>query len=305
MGATDIRLKQMSSPALVSVVVPTFRRVERLPSLLAKLSVIDQACDLDVAIIDQTPGADLSKLQGFSEHFACLRFISLAQANVSRARNIGANAASCDILLFLDDDMELERSYIPRLLSLMREKPQAAWGATWPQQGAIGRADGNPLNGRDGDPLIFLPTCALAMHKQDFMAAGGFDERLDRNFEDAEFSHRLKQQGLRLVRHPDLQAQHHNRQENGTWYRRSLMEAAARLMRQTAYFRRKTGRSWPGVLLALLRVIASEARHPGYLRGGTPLARALTLGLSLPAAVIYAARPPLLIRRPDTAGKPC
>lgn len=302
MGAADIGLKRMPRPTLVSVVVPTFRRVERLPTLLAGLSVIDQACDLDVIIVDQTPGADLSTLQGFSEHFASLRFISLARANVSGARNIGAKAASCDILLFLDDDMELERSYIPRVLSLMREMPLGVFGAVWPGQGVIGRADGRPLTGRGDDPLIFLPTCALAMHRRDFLATGGFDERLDRNFEDAEFSHRLKRQGLRLVRHPDLQAQHHDRQENGTWYSRSLMEAAARLMRQTAYFRRKTGRSWPDVLIALLRVIVSETRRPGYLRGGTHLTRAAALGVSLPVALIYAARSPLLAHVPSSGG---
>lgn len=289
--------------AAVSVVVPTFRRLERLPILLTRLAAIDRAANLDVAIVDQTPGADLSALERFSEHFASLRCIHLAEANVALARNTGAEAVSCDVLLFMDDDMALDRLFIPRLLLLMKRMPRTVLGAVWPHQGTIGRADGLPSSGQDDETLAFLPTGVLAINRQDFLAAGGFDARLDRYFEDAEFSHRLKQQGLRLIRHPDLQAEHHDHQENGTWYSRSMMEAAPRLMRQTAYFRRKTGRSWTKVLLALLHVIASETRRPGYLRGGTQLTRAAALGVSLPAALIYAARSPLLAHAPSSNGR--
>ncbi|MGJ4860504.1 glycosyltransferase family 2 protein [Labrys sp. La1] len=289
--------------AAVSVIVPTFRRLERLPDLLTRLATIDHAADLDIVIVDQTPGADLSALERFSEHFASLRCMSLAEANVALARNTGAEAASCDILLFMDDDMALDRFFIPHLLSLMGRMPRTVLGAVWPHQVAIDRADGLPSTGQDDEALTFLPTGALAISRWDFLTAGGFDARLERYFEDAEFSHRLKQLGLRLIRHPDLKAEHHDHQENGTWYSRSMMEAAPRLMQQTAYFRRKTGRSWAKVLFALLRVIASETRRPGYLRGGTQLTRAAALGVSLPAALIYAARSPLLAHAPSSGGK--
>lgn len=284
-----------SRAAVISVVIPTFRRLERLPILLARLADVDRAGEMDVVIVDQTPQADLSALQGFATHFSSFRCLSLAKANVAMARNVGAEAASCDALLFLDDDMELEKSYVCVLLSLMREAPRTAFGGVWPGQDEIGREDGRPPAGRGDDSLIFLPTGALALHRSDFIAAGGFDARLERNFEDAELSHRLKRRGLRLIRHPQLRAFHHDRRENGSWYSRSLTKTASQLMRQTAYFRRKTGRTWPQVMLALLRVVASEARRPGYLVGGTRFSRMLALGMSLPAAVAYASRHPLLI----------
>jgi glycosyltransferase involved in cell wall biosynthesis len=82
----------------VSVVVPTFRRTERLSQLLARLASIERSGELEVIIVDQTPNANLQDLNRYSERFFSLLLIHQNEANVSRARNAGALAAGADVL---------------------------------------------------------------------------------------------------------------------------------------------------------------------------------------------------------------
>jgi GT2 family glycosyltransferase len=294
LSAGSARQSQQREPALVSVVVPTFRRVERLQSLLMRLEVVDFALQLDVVIVDQTPQTDLAALARFSRAFAGLRFIHLDAANVAKARNTGARHAKAPVLLFIDDDMELEVSFIPCLLGLMRATPQVAFGAMLTVGSVAPQGRDTVLEAPPAEPRDFLPTGVMAVRREHFFKIGGFDERLFRYFEDAEFSHRLKQAGVALIRHRDLRAIHHDRRENGTWYASSLGEAASALMRHTAYLGRKTGRSWANICCNLALLVATEARRPAYLKRGTVLTRAIMMGLHAPAALLYAGRPPVL-----------
>ena len=334
-----------AAPAAISVVVPTYRRANRLALFLERLARVERAALLDVLIVDQTPGAEHGDLNGFSRFFAALRFLKLDVANVALARNAGALEARADMLLFVDDDMELEACFASNLLALAASASRAAFGGTWENVGES-RGDGDALapkqsaNGplppcgggrgrgvaqasqnagrcEDSDrsaqpPSLtlphkgggdssthsvvanFLPSGVLAIRRDDFLAVGGFDERLHRYFEDAELSHRLKKSGILLVKDVRLRAIHHDEKTDGTWYSPSLREAASTLARQQAYFTRKTGRSWPRTVWTLARTVVNEARNPAYVRKGNVVTRAIMLTLMAPSALCYAARQPAL-----------
>jgi len=309
-GEPALAARAGAAQAVMSVVVPTFRRGNRLALFLERLSRIERAAQLDVLIVDQTPGADHDDLSGFRRFFASLCFLKLDAANVALARNAGAIEARAGMLLFVDDDMELEVRFASTLLALAHSAPRTAFGGMWENLGEP-RRDADALTPKQsansplphkggGDPSAlsviadFLPSGVLAVRRDDFFAVGGFDERLNRYFEDAELSHRLKQAGFQLVKDERLRAIHHEEKTNGTWYSPSLREAASTLARQQAYFMRKTGRSWPRTVWTLARTVVSEARNPAYLRKGNAVSRAIMLALAAPAALFFAAKRPAL-----------
>ena len=291
---TPAALRQGGARPAISVVVPTYRCANRLAAFLDRLSTVERASLLEVLIVDQTPGADHEGLRRFSSSFAALRFLKMDTANVAMARNTGAIEARADILLFVDDDMELEAAFAVNLIDRIASVSRTALGARWTNAGEPRRSLNTGAGAAPLEPADFLPSGALAIARDDFFAVGGFDQRLHRYFEDAEFSHRLKRGGIRLVRDARLRAIHHDEKTDGTWHSPSLREAASTLARQQAYFNRKIGRSWPQTVWTLARTVASEARHPAYLRKGNIASRAILLTLSLPSALVYAAKNPAL-----------
>ena len=71
-GEPALAARAGAAQALLSVVVPTFRRGNRLALFLDRLSGVEQAGLLDVLIVDQTPGAVHDDLNGLSRFFASL-----------------------------------------------------------------------------------------------------------------------------------------------------------------------------------------------------------------------------------------
>jgi len=265
----------------VSVVVPTFRRTERLSQLLARLASIERSGELEVIIVDQTPDANLQDLNRYSERFFSLLLIHQNEANVSRARNAGALVAGADVLLFMDDDMELMPQFISRLFDQLTKGGHVALGANWGQSAVDG---------------LFLATGVLALRRKIFFRAHGFDEVLFSNFEDAEFSHRLKKLGISLIVDRGLRAIHHDQQRGGTWHEIPLRNASLSYLCQTAYFWRRVDCSWWQLGWKLTRSICSETIRPAYLKQGGKLERLLALIAALPSAIRFSWQEPRLLK---------
>ena len=175
------------APPYLSVVIPTYQRSTRVAECLEHLADCIGARNVEVIVVDQTPIAPLSAPK-IDPDAAFFRFeqIIMSVPNVAAARNCGAMAAAAPIILFVDDDVALEKSYLANLLALFAAEPvdvlagKCMPGFATPAELSVGL-----------EVAEWLPTHNFAIRRKDFIAVGGFDENLYRYNEDAELSHRL------------------------------------------------------------------------------------------------------------------
>jgi GT2 family glycosyltransferase/peptidoglycan/xylan/chitin deacetylase (PgdA/CDA1 family) len=229
----------MSSTALVSVIIPTWRRAEILSHTLKALLCED--LDLEVVVVcdgEDAPTRELS--QQCSDQR--VRWI-FHQKNLgpSAARNTGAQKATGELLLFLDDDMEIT----PGLLRLHTEAHKASTNlavqgrivensrikqkshtGTFLEQGWMKTLEAFAEANWSNDGLQIPTDAALttsfgtncSIRRDVFLEAGGFDTRLHTTDEDMEFGHRLYMHGVRFQLEPQVVAFHRNTKDLVPYY---------------------------------------------------------------------------------------
>lgn len=121
----------------VSVIIPTYRREAELCHTLQQLLDQDYPPD-EILVIDQTPQHEPAT-EAFLNQLAVagtIRLIHQQMPSASRARNCGIVEAAGEILLFLDDDILIEKDFIRAHLTNFRDPSVAAvTGAIWSERG--------------------------------------------------------------------------------------------------------------------------------------------------------------------------
>ena len=114
----------------LSIVIPTYNRAKELDEALD--SVISQtSLPEEVIIVDDSDDDAVENLTGrrgseFEEKGVFLRYIrNKREKSLTIARNIGIESATGDIILFLDDDVVLDKDYIKEILRVYEEEPDA------------------------------------------------------------------------------------------------------------------------------------------------------------------------------------
>lgn len=177
---------------------------------------------LDVTVvIAVAPGADPGRaLQAVGRGLprgVRAEILTVTGSHPSRQRNLAANRAAGRVLYFLDHDAVVDPATIGRLLAAMRRLgAEVAGGPNLPAPpkspleailgGVIASPVGSPFvsarygsrsaTGRAGERSLIL--CNLAIKREPFLAAGGFDPRLYPNEENA-LLNRLARRGIPAV----------------------------------------------------------------------------------------------------------
>lgn len=227
---------QISNPRRISIIIPSACKkvpTETGPAWLSLRCVesirrLSTYPDIEILVLDRCGMP--AELQSRLEELGARRVSYDFEFNWSRVNNYGAAAATGEILLFLNDDMEV---ITPDWLEWM------AGYAQWPEIGAVGAMlvfpddtlqhtgvilpGGNPTH-----PFYKFPrnhpgqfwsnqihrnwsavTGACLMTRADlFRKIGGFDERFPLNFNDVEYGLRLIERGLRVVYTPEAKLYH-------------------------------------------------------------------------------------------------
>jgi peptidoglycan/xylan/chitin deacetylase (PgdA/CDA1 family)/GT2 family glycosyltransferase len=197
-----------------SILIPTYQRRDLLLRAVTALErQINRDFDVVVSVDGSTDGS-AAALGGLDTSF---RLSVLERENRGRgaALNLAAGAASGELLLFLDDDMEaheamlLEHDRSHRAgadmvlghLPLHPDSPRTLLSrgvGTWAER----RRERLAHPGADV-PLADLQTGQMSIAKTTFEALGGFDVGFTRGGlfggEDLDFGHRVKLAGLRVV----------------------------------------------------------------------------------------------------------
>ena len=217
-------LEQPNQTPPVSIVIPVYNGGESFRRCLSRLSQWGQ--DAEVIVVadgDSDSSWKLAEERGF-------KVIRLPESGgPARARNVGAGAASSDILFFIDADVEIHPTTVPRVICAFREHPEIS--------ALIGSYDDAPgarnflsqyknlfhhytHQEAKEKASTFWGACG-AVRKDVFLEMGGFDESYRRPcVEDIELGYRLRQAGyqIRLFKH--IQVKHLKR-----WTTVSLLRA--------------------------------------------------------------------------------
>jgi GT2 family glycosyltransferase len=197
----------------VSVIVPCGRPERAIPTL-ESLARQRYAGTIEVFTVGQGAAA-LDGRYPFLTPVDSPNRLSPAQA-----RNRGARAARGTILLFLDDDCQVEPDWIARNVAELEGDPRTGAvggriaGASprfmsrctdisnfWLQLGTRRKAD-----------MPALYSASLAIRRDLFEQLGGFDERLTIR-EDADLVQRARQLGRPSVYAPEIRVRHDHRRE--------------------------------------------------------------------------------------------
>jgi GT2 family glycosyltransferase len=218
--------------ARVSIVIPFKDRLELLRNCLRSLRVSTWR-NFEVVLVNN--GSVERRTQRYLWRLETGRKVQLVDCpgpfNFSRLCNEGARRASGDHLLFLNNDTEvLTPDWLERLLEVAADPRVGVVGATllYPDRtiqhaGIFPRADGHWIHACRGEPedcegdggelrhARCVPAATAAcflLRREQFLALGGFDERLPVTFSDVDLCRRARERGLLVVVTPHARLWH-------------------------------------------------------------------------------------------------
>ncbi len=257
----------------LSVIIPTYNRLDRLKRVLAALEVQTGApADLEIVIVSDgsRDGTD-DYLRGLQSP---LNVTPIFQANqgVAVARNAGIARATGELVLFVDDDVipapqliaehwRLHAASDGNLIVLgpmlsPRDFKMAAW-VQWEQAMLVKQYDAM-VRGKWSPTARQFYTGNTSLARAHLVAAGGFDPAF-RRAEDVELAYRLAARGLRFVFNPAAVGWHYAERSFAAW-----LEIPYVYGRNDVIFTRAKNQTW------LLPTVWHE------FRGRNPFIRGLT-----------------------------
>jgi GT2 family glycosyltransferase len=198
----------------VSVVVCTYNGAATLRDCLQGVLALDYP-SYEVIVVDDGSTDDSADIA--SEFGA--RVITTANRGLSAARNTGAQAASGEIVAYIDDDARPDPHWLIYLAARFANSKVGAVGGPNvlpPESGAIARcvanAPGGPTHVLTADRIAeHLPGCNLAVRRSALLEVGGFDTRFRVAGDDVDFCWRLSDAGYELGFEPGAVVLHHRR----------------------------------------------------------------------------------------------
>lgn len=233
---------QVSTPMLLSIIVPVYNRPDEVRELLASL-VQQSVLDYELIIVED--GSTLpcrSILEGYASLLPNYTYLPISNAGPSKARNSGARIARGDYLLILDSDVVLPPYFLERVADALRQTGADAWGGPdtaapdfSPMQKAVNYAmtslwtTGGIRGGKADGMEKFKPrTFNMGCRRELFLSLGGFSEDM-RYGEDIDFSLRLLSSGAKVLLFPEAYVYHKRRVDMYQFFMQVYRSGQARI----------------------------------------------------------------------------
>jgi GT2 family glycosyltransferase/2-polyprenyl-3-methyl-5-hydroxy-6-metoxy-1,4-benzoquinol methylase len=233
----------------LSVVIPTR---ERWPILERTLAALAAQTVRGFEVIVVCDGADQAIPASVRDADGVRVLVNDEHAGPGVARNLGARCSRRPLLLLLGDDMLAEADLIERHLIRHHRQPVSGTAVLgrvrWHPQVAGGRLmrwlewsgaqfdyrqlDREQAAGLEEAGFGRFYSCNVSLHRELFLAAGGFDPDFRFDYEDLDFGWRLHQQGMRLLYEPRALALHLHRHDWESVQRRYESRARAEQLMQ-------------------------------------------------------------------------
>jgi O-antigen biosynthesis protein len=197
-----------------SVIVSTFNGSRTLSKCLESLLRLDYP-NYEVIVVNDGSTDTTAKIAsnyGF-------RVITTENRGLSSARNTGLNAATGEIVAYIDDDAHADPHWLRYLASTFMNTQHVGVGGpniAPPDDGLIAEcvahSPGNPVHILLSDSEAeHIPGCNMAFRKSALAAIGGFDPQFRIAGDDVDVCWRLQQHGWTLGYSPGAMVWHHRR----------------------------------------------------------------------------------------------
>ena len=248
----------MITPNQVSLIIPTYNRQEIVSQTLKYLKK-QSITGFEVILVDQTVSND-SNLKNFKNDGFIYKYIKITETGLPNARNVGAENAKGDILVFIDDDSIPDPDLIQSYINLFNDYEKDKWCIG----GRVIEKNTNMFKENDsivggwitwyGKTLKNFDTvtsgeCEWAtggnfgLTKDLFIEAGGFDPNFIGTavMEDGDFGYAVRKNGGRVYYYPEPVIEH-LRIPTGGVRQKNPAEGMFYRAHNTVYFFRKYGR---------------------------------------------------------------
>ncbi len=223
-----------------SIIVPVYNRPEEVDELLQSLT-LQTLRDFEVIVVDDGSTRDC---QGVCQRYADrldIEYFRKENTGPGPTRNYGAERASGDVLLIVDSDVVLPRTYVENIHNELLSTPCDAFGgsdAAHPsfsvKQKAISYAmtsfftTGGIRGGKRARMDKFYPrSFNMGISRQVYFALGGFSAM--RYGEDIDLSIRIFQAGYTCRLFPTAWVWHKRRTSFGQFFRQVFHSGEARI----------------------------------------------------------------------------
>ena len=243
-----------SNAPLASVIIPTYNREQQLVDTIEYV-LGNTYPAFELIVVDQTEehkeevAEKLNALQS-DDRF---QYVQLPIANLPLARNVGLHVSQGEIIVFIDDDVELDTDFIAAHVTQYESDDVAAVGGRIIDRGTrVEDKSGDSTPGQlepDGTRTPYFwkeqPAtigwgmgCNMSFRRSVLDEIGGFDERytgIAKNEEIDVFS-RLQQAEYRVTFAPDARVIHLNAASGGCRSREEALKRAGNVLRCEALF---------------------------------------------------------------------
>jgi GT2 family glycosyltransferase len=223
----------------ISVLVCSHNGARTIRDCLEGLLALEYP-DYEVIVVDDGSTDATAEIAGEYD----LRLIRTENRGLSNARNTGMEAATGEIVAYLDDDAWPDPHWLTYLAAGFMSAEHAGIGGpniAPPNEGTIpdcvAHAPGGPVHVLLSDQEAeHIPGCNMAFRKTCLQVIGGFDPQFSVAGDDADICWRLRQEGWTLGFSPAAVVWHHRRSSVGAY-----------LKQQRGYGRADAmlGRKWP------------------------------------------------------------
>lgn len=209
----------------VSVVVCTYNGSRTIEETMRGLAKLDYA-DFEVIVVnDGSNDRTGAIINGFD-----VRYVETENRGLSAARNTGLNAATGEIVAYIDDDAYPDGDWLKYLAAKFMESDFAAVGGpNIPPPGdghiadCVANAPGGPVHVLLTDQVAeHIPGCNMAFRRADLLAIGGFDPQFRVAGDDVDVCWRLQQNGRAIGFCSAAVVWHHRRNSARTYWKQQV-----------------------------------------------------------------------------------
>ncbi len=211
----------------VSVVVCGYNAARTLDETLSSLEGLRYP-DYEIIYVDD--GSKDESLSIAERHAEGVRIIARENQGLSVARNVGAQAATGEIIAYIDSDAYADRDWLLHLVTGMESRSFAGAGGpnlTPASDGLtaqlIAYCPGNPTYIlKDNVRAEHIAGVNMAFRRDVLLRIGGFDPVHTRAGDDVDICWRLEDAGFRLAFSPTAIVWHHRRPSIRTYIRQQI-----------------------------------------------------------------------------------
>lgn len=218
----------MDNFKFISVVIPSYNRIDRLKICLASIEHMDYPAEyLEVIVVDDgSTDTSYGTLEDIRKQFTYnLRILRQPNGGPARARNSGIRNARGEFIAFTDDDCEVDKKWLKEIICEFKsEAIVGAGGMIISKNKDIFSQyiDYNRilLPRIENKTVMYLVTANACYRKKNLIDVNGFSEEIKNpGGEDPDLSFKLKKLGYELAFNQNSIVIHNHRQDLRSFYK--------------------------------------------------------------------------------------